>query len=53
MQQEVLIRNKFSDDDISFLIHKIDKILLHIETLKKNELIDLVLNLRDELDRFN
>jgi hypothetical protein len=52
MQQEI-IRNRFSDDEINFLfIKKIDKILLFEKSLSKEEIVEDLRNLRDELDRW-
>lgn len=52
-KQEVIVRNRFSDDDIQFILLKsIDAILLHPENYTKNQIINELANARDILERY-
>lgn len=47
-----VIRNRFSDDDIYFIIVK--KLNVRkLEKMTKKQIIESILNLRDVLDRYN
>lgn len=52
MQLEVK-RNKFTDEEIQFIIiKKLDILLLDEKNLKKKTIMDILRDIRDELDRY-
>jgi len=53
MKQEVVIVSHINDDNIRFLcLNSFDKILQHSKRLSKEQVLEVIRNLRDELDRF-
>jgi len=50
---EQVIRNKLSDDEINFLLIKnFDSILINSKILSKEQILEKLRNIRDELNRF-
>jgi len=53
MYQIEFVRNRFSDDDIQFiLIKRLDKLIINEKRLSKDKVFECLRNIRDELDRY-
>lgn len=53
MKQEVVMNPSISDDNLRFLcLNSFDRILKDEKNLKKKTIVEVIRNLRDEIDRF-
>lgn len=50
----MLVHAKLSVDDLCFLaVNSLDKILLKFDKMSKAQILEVIANLRDEIDRYS